>query len=142
MTTAPMTQGDKAFRIALLRDLIRLMRNRDADGQSSHAIDAMEIVAQILEDMVTCHLTAPRYYAAQMFADTNNETVRVKPLLLKEAANAIEASRKPVAWRHRHIGSNRWIYTDDEPTGPSIHTFEVEPLCSLSSQLNPGEPNG
>jgi hypothetical protein len=52
VTTAPMTQADKAFRIALLRDMIRLMRKRDSSGQSSHAIDAMEIVAQLLEELV------------------------------------------------------------------------------------------
>jgi hypothetical protein len=52
VTTSQMTQAGKEFRIELLRDLIRLMRNRDTDGQSSHAIDAMEIVAQLLEELV------------------------------------------------------------------------------------------
>lgn len=37
---------------------------------------------------------------------------------------------KPVAWRWRHKGSARWQYGEEEPTGPSIHLFEVEELYS------------
>jgi hypothetical protein len=52
VTPSQMTQADKEFRIALIRDLIRLMRKRDSLGQSSHVIDALEIMTQILEDLV------------------------------------------------------------------------------------------
>lgn len=37
-------------------------------------------------------------------------------------------SAEPVAWRLRHNSSSRWEYRDEQPNGPSVHLFDVEPL--------------
>lgn len=40
----------------------------------------------------------------------------------------------PVAWRSRHKGSSYWKYVEEEPDGPSVHLFDVEPLFNGVAQ--------
>lgn len=40
-------------------------------------------------------------------------------------------STPSVAWRYRHC-SGPWKYSEEEPTGESIHLFEVEALGKIT----------
>jgi len=54
-------------------------------------------------------------------------------------SGSISAETVPDAWRWRHRGSNRWEYGEEEPTGPSIHLFEVQRLSAVPAGWQPIE---